>query len=141
VSYRVIAEWYPTGWWVVTVPDVPGAVTQCRRLDQVAGDAAEVIEIQTGETVDPADLSIEPRLPGEAGRVADEARRLRQEADELRRRTEERTLAAAQLLKAQGFTVRDIGQLSGVSFHRVQQLLGGGRSALARPVRHTARSA
>lgn len=66
MSYRVIAEWYPTGWWVVTVPDVPGAVTQCRRLDQVAGDAAEVIEIQTGETVDPADLSIEPRLPGEA---------------------------------------------------------------------------
>lgn len=58
VTYRVTAEWDPTGWWTVTVPDVPGAITQCERLDQVAEDAAEVIQIQTGEAVDPVTLDV-----------------------------------------------------------------------------------
>lgn len=53
MSYCVNAEWDDTGWWVVTVPDVPGAITQSRRLDQVPADAAEVIEIQTGQPVEP----------------------------------------------------------------------------------------
>jgi predicted RNase H-like HicB family nuclease len=35
MSHRVNAEWDPTGWWVVTVPDVPGAITQCKHLNEV----------------------------------------------------------------------------------------------------------
>jgi predicted RNase H-like HicB family nuclease len=37
------------GWWVVTVPELPGAVSQARRLEQVSGDVAEVVELMTGE--------------------------------------------------------------------------------------------
>jgi predicted RNase H-like HicB family nuclease len=59
----VNAEWDTTGWWIVTVPDVPGAITQCRRLDQVAADAAEVIEIQTGDEVKPGDLDFQTAPP------------------------------------------------------------------------------
>jgi predicted RNase H-like HicB family nuclease len=53
MNYQVNTEWDDSGWWVVTVPGVPGAITQTRRLDQVPADAAEVIEIQTGHPVDP----------------------------------------------------------------------------------------
>ncbi len=42
----------------MTVPGVPGAITQTRHLDQVPPDAAEVIEIQTGRPMDPASLTI-----------------------------------------------------------------------------------
>lgn len=59
MSYLVKAEWDDTGWWVVTVPDVPGAITQVKRLSQIASDAAEVIEIQTGHAVPPDDIKIE----------------------------------------------------------------------------------
>jgi predicted RNase H-like HicB family nuclease len=48
-TYTVRCEWDSTGWWVVTVPELPGAVSQARRLDQVSGDVAEVVELMTGE--------------------------------------------------------------------------------------------
>ncbi|MGH3832565.1 MAG: type II toxin-antitoxin system HicB family antitoxin [Pseudonocardiaceae bacterium] len=83
MSYTVRAEWDETGWWVVTVPAVPGSITQCRHLDQVPADAAEVIEIQTGKPVDPAEIDIQWRVPGEAGSAAERAARLRQEAEVL----------------------------------------------------------
>lgn len=122
MSYRVNAEWDDTGWWVVTVPDVPGAITQCRRLDQVPADAAEVIEIQTGQAVDPAEIDVHPCLPGEAGEAAAEARRLRAEAQSLREQAEERTQSAVDLLVQRGFPLRDVGSLTGITFQRAQQL-------------------
>lgn len=68
VRYRVNAEWNDAGWWVVTVPDVPGAITQCRHLNQIASDAAEVIEIQTGAAVDPDEIIVDPRPCATSGR-------------------------------------------------------------------------
>jgi len=32
-TYAVRCEWDSTGWWVVTVPELPGAVSQARRLE------------------------------------------------------------------------------------------------------------
>lgn len=123
MSYRVDAHWDDTGWWVVTVEGVPGAITQSRRLEQVAADAVEVIEIQTGGTVDPADLDIVPALPGEAGEAAAEARHLRAAADDIVERLGERTRTAVELLHRRGFPLRDIGSLTGITYQRAQQIL------------------
>lgn len=123
MTYRVDAEWDDTGWWVVTVPTVPGAITQCRRLDQVPADAAEVIEIQAGTPVDPDTLDVHPCLRGEAGDVAAEARRLRVEAHALNEKAGERTRAAVDLLHRRGFSLRDIGKLTGITHQRAQQLV------------------
>lgn len=123
MSYRVNAEWDDTGWWVVTVLDVPGAITQSRRLDQVPADAAEVIEIQTGQSVEPESLDVHAHLPGEAGEAAAEARELRAEVQALKERAEERTRAAVDLLHRRGFPLRDIGSLTGITFQRAQQLI------------------
>lgn len=125
MTYRVDAEWDETGWWVVTVPDVPGAITQSRRLEQVSTDAAEVIEIQTGHAVDPAALDIHPCLPGEAGDIAAEARRLRAEASALTERAGERTRDAVTVLHRRGFPLRDIGSLIGITHQRAQQIVKG----------------
>lgn len=125
MTYTVDATWDETGWWVVTVPDVPGAITQSRRLDQVATDAAEVIEIQTGTPTDPADLRICPYVAGEAGELAAETRRLRAEAHALAERSGERTRAAVTLLHRRGFSLRDIGRLTGITYQRAQQIIKG----------------
>ena len=42
-TYGVECEWDNTGWWVVTIPEVTGAVTQCKRLDKVPDDVGEVL--------------------------------------------------------------------------------------------------
>ncbi len=122
MNYQVNAEWDDSGWWVVTVPGVPGAITQTRRLDQVPADAAEVIEIQTGHPVDPASLTINASLAGEAGDVAAEARSLREQAHRLTEQAGECTRKAVALLSQKGFTVRDIGALTGITYQRAQQL-------------------
>lgn len=131
MTYRVTAEWDDTGWWVVTVPDVPGAITQTRRLDQVATDAAEIIEIQTGQPVDPATLDIRPCLPGEAGEAAEKARQLRAEADRIRDLLDEHTRSAVQLLVERGFPLRDVGALTGITFQRAQQISKASRDSCA----------
>lgn len=115
MSYAVHAEWDETGWWIVTVPDVPGAITQVKRLSQVREDAAEVIEIQTGEAVNPAGLKIDWFIHGTAGQVAAQARTAREQVDNL-------TRTAVRELRSSGFSLRDTGELTGISFQRVQQI-------------------
>jgi predicted RNase H-like HicB family nuclease len=73
-TYTVRAEWDATGWWVVTVPDIAGAITQSKRLDQVANDAAEVIELMTGEAPGTYEIHLDWSVPVEAGQHAAEAR-------------------------------------------------------------------
>jgi DNA-directed RNA polymerase specialized sigma24 family protein len=121
-TYRIDAVRDPTGWWVATVLNVPGAITQCKRLDQVPADAAEAIAVQTGEHVDPATLDVRPIVPGEAGDAAAESRLLRAELQELQERMEERTREAVALLYQMGLSVRDIGTLTGLSHQRVSQI-------------------
>ena len=115
MSYTVHAEWDDTGWWVVTVPEVPGAVTQSKRLDQVRADAAEVIEIQAGREVDPNELTIDWHISGTAGEVAARARQARSSVDEL-------TRSAVRELRRSGLSLRDTGTLAGISFQRAQQI-------------------
>lgn len=123
MKYQVNAEWDTTGWWVVTVPAVPGAITQTKRLEQVPADAAEVIEIQTGKAVDPADIDVRPHLPGVTDAEAEEVRRLRAEAEALAELAIEKTTHLVVELGKQGFPLRDIGVLAGISHQRAQQIV------------------
>ena len=52
------------GWWAVEVPEVEGAFTQTRRLDQVARMAAEVVSMLKdvdAESVDVDVVALPPR--------------------------------------------------------------------------------
>jgi predicted RNase H-like HicB family nuclease len=122
-TYTAHCEWDTTGWWAVTVPEVPGALTQSRRLDQVPVDAAEAIELMTGETPDDYRLEIDWSVPGDAGKAAGDAHRLRREADDLAQRAGTATGEAVRALRDAGFSYRDIGRMVGVSYQRVAQLV------------------
>ncbi|GAA1307039.1 hypothetical protein [Pseudonocardia xinjiangensis] len=122
MSYQVAATWDNTGRWVVTIPDIPSAITQCRRLDRIPADAAEVIEIQTGRAVDPSAIELHVHIPGDSEQIAEEARQLREHHEALRVRVEKRTNEAVMLLRRQGLSVRDVGKLTGVSYQRVSQI-------------------
>lgn len=121
-TYTVRAEWDTTGWWVVTVPDLPGAITQSRRLDQVSDDVAEVIELMTGETPGSYEIDLQWSAPVDADAKAHTARDLRAEAERAAERAAAATKQAVEALSAEGFTYRDIGTMTGVSYQRAQQL-------------------
>lgn len=121
-TYTVRCEWDPTGWWVVTIPDVPGAITQSRRLDQVESDVAEVLELMTGESPDDYELTLDWHVPGQAGTTAAEANRLRAEAEDMQDRLFIATRSAVHELRDAGFSYRDIGTMTGMSYQRAQQI-------------------
>ncbi len=123
--YTAHCEWDETGWWVVTVRELAGAVTQSRRLDQVPGDVAEVIQLLTDEGPEAYELDVEAHVPGAVGEEAAHAAELRAAADRLSQEAQEATANAVRTLRAAGLTVRDVGSLLGVSFQRVQQLSAG----------------
>ena len=121
-TYTVQCEWDPTGWWVVTVPELPGAISQARRLDQVPGDVAEVIELMTGEKHGTYTLATEALYPGVAGAVAREAVALRQQAEEIKSAASDAVRNAVIALRREGLTLRDAAALTGISYQRAQKI-------------------
>lgn len=113
-------EWDGCYW--VAVPK-EGGVTQARRLDQLPARVAEVIRLMTGEALQPEDVELDIRYDDEIGRTAAELRRKRAEFEASEKELMAQTAATVRALRARGMNLRDIGNLTGVSYQRVHQLV------------------
>ncbi|WP_068429606.1 hypothetical protein [Piscicoccus intestinalis] len=120
-TFTVTAERTPRGWWVLEAPEV-GAVSQVRRLDQVADEMREAVAHLAGLAESEVELEVEPVLPADFVAARDLARARRQEADRLRDEAAAAHREAVRILSDRGYTVRDIGTLMDVSPQRVSQL-------------------
>ena len=118
-TYKATVERDEAGWWVATVRGVPGVHTQGRTLKQVRKRAQEALEAaKLGAVVSKFEL-----------RPTDLRTMLRQ-VDAARKRHVKSGVAvqnllrrAARKLNAKGVGRRDSGELLGMSFQRVQQLV------------------
>jgi predicted RNase H-like HicB family nuclease len=121
-SYTVTAR-RDGRWWFVRVPQVPGAMTQARRLDQVEGMAREVVSLLLEVEPDAFDLDVQVAIPEELRTELAHARDLQRQAE--RAQAEAATLVreVARKLRDQGLTMADVGAVLGVSFQRASQLL------------------
>ena len=118
-AYKATVERDEAGWWVATVRGVPGVHTQGRTLKQVRERAQEALEAaKPGAVVSHFQLK-PPDLQAMLRRV-DAARKRHAksgaEVQNLLRRV-------ARKLNAKGVGRRDSGELLGMSFQRVQQLV------------------
>lgn len=118
-------------WWVVDVAGI--GATQAKRLDQVEDMARDMIAIMEDVDLDDVHVDVVPQVGPELDGLilntrsaTDAAKRAQAEATEASRTT-------AQRLRAAGYSLRDIGILTGVSYQRIHQLLGS-RSATKRYV-------
>lgn len=122
-------------WWMVYVPTLD-ALTQARRLAEVEDMARSLIAL----TLDVPAESVRLRVELEAIedlRVTERLDQLsadRADAEQATTRFRQRQRTLAHDLSAKGLTVRDIGNLLGVSFQRAQQILDDN----PRPQRRTA---
>ncbi len=125
-TYTVVAERDEAGWWAVRVLELPGVLTQARRLDQVEKFAREAINLAVSVGHAPKGkyaVQIDPRVPGFGDDLA-AVRAVRVDAERLQTEAAERTRAIARRLAQRGLTVRDIGAALGVSHQRAAQLVG-----------------
>ncbi len=122
-TYTVTAR--RTGdWWALEVPGVPGAHSQCKRLDQAADMAREAIAMVLD--TDEADIEVEvhPQLPPKMDELVASFRRARAaQEDAMRRAQQEQSEALHDLVSDCHLSYRDVGQLVGLSHQRVSQVL------------------
>ena len=119
--YTVTAE-RSGKWWVLQAVEAPGAISQVARLDQ-AGQIREAIAFVTGEAEDTVEIDVRPVLSDVLRRQVEEVELVRANAERAAEAAARSTRETAAALAAERYTVRDIGQLLGVSYQRAHQLL------------------
>lgn len=135
-TYRVVCR-RSGGWWAISVPDLKGVHSQVRRLDQVPDMAREAIALMLDVAPETIQVEVSPEVPSPVSEAL-EARRAARLAEEIADRT---TAAAARVLLDDGFTVRDVGALLGLSPQRISQIApSAARRANAESLPATARA-
>ncbi len=121
--YTIRYEKDETGWWVATVKEVRGCHTQGRTIEQARRRIREALGLFVDQAEN-AELIDDVVLPANARtllkRVLSTRKRAEEEAIKLQNTTAE---AAEVLTKDVGVSVRDAGELLGLSHQRVHQLL------------------
>jgi predicted RNase H-like HicB family nuclease len=112
------------GWWAITVPALDGVFSQAKRLDQVEDSAREAISLMLD--IDENDVGALDIIVTPPARAAEMLRALEVSvaaADEATRVAVATRREVAEVLRAEGLPLRDVGELIGVSHQRVSQLL------------------
>ncbi len=121
--HRVIFEVDSDGNWLVRAPDIKGCHSYGRSLSEARKNIREALELFT-EDRDSVYLIENQRLPRPVRSAVSACRRARREAETASDTAFEATATAARFLsKETGLGIRDIGELLGVSYQRVAQLL------------------
>jgi predicted RNase H-like HicB family nuclease len=128
------------GWWVASVPSLPGCHTQGRTLEQARRRIAEAIALHM--EVQQARLQEHIKLKPKLQATVDAARDARHRAEE-QQSTALKAMrrAIAQLINAEGMSIRDAGQLLGISYQRVHQILRGTATTAKPAARRSSKAA
>ena len=120
-TYRVLIERDREGWWVASVPAVPGAHTQARTIDQARRRMCEALSLWVSDA-ERARFEFEVRLPtGVQARVS-RALELREAAETTVQEASDATERALGALVKAGLSRRDAGDVLGISRQRAQQI-------------------
>lgn len=112
------------GWWAVEIPEVGGAFTQAKRLDQVSGHAADAVAVLEGISPDRVEVeAVDYDLDDPAmTRDIDEAKTLSRDARRAAENASTAMRAVVRKLRERGLSVRDVGTILQISPQRVSQL-------------------
>jgi hypothetical protein len=111
------------GRWIVTVAELHGLTTSTKRLDRVEDLARATIARLLDVDPDSFGVTVSSHIGSLDAEIA-RAIELRARTAEARRQATIAYLSVARALADEGLTVRDIGQILGLSYQRAHQLLG-----------------
>ena len=121
--FDAVFERDENGAWIVRIPEVRGCHSYGRSLEEARRRIREALSLWVDDAEN-AVIDEEIRLPAAARTALNRAMRARERADrehDAAQRETERT--ARTLLDDVGISMRDAGELLGISHQRVQQLV------------------
>jgi len=120
--YKAIFERDESGSWLARIPSIRGGHTHGRTLEQARARLREALGLWIDR---PEDVVIEEtiRLPADLRTAIERSRRTRKRAEREQNNAQTQTRAAAEALVEEGVSLRDAGELLGLSHQRVQQLV------------------
>ncbi len=119
-------------WWAIEIPEVAeGAYTQARRLDDVEHMVRDLLSLMLEVPEDSFRVVVKPELGPELDATVDRARRARERADGAQREAAEANTAAVTALLGLSLSMREAGQLLGLSHQRVAQIAAAARRQVA----------
>ena len=120
-QYTAVIVRDENGYWFVDFPDVPGCHTQGRTLRAARERMRDALALFVDDA-DTAQIVEDLKLPGDALGAVRRSAELRAEATEAQRESQVATRDAARSLLEAGLTLRDAGEVLGLSYQRVHQL-------------------
>lgn len=122
-TYTVEAERSGEWWVVVGRGELDGIFTQARTLDQLERvmlpDAVALIkDVAPGSF----DVRVVPRVPDAIHALEVEAQRTRDEAEAARGRATRAMAGLVRRMLDDGYTLRDVARVLGISYQRVHQI-------------------
>jgi hypothetical protein len=108
--------------WLIRVPELDRS-TQALRYKDVPAMTSELIEIMAGIGSDDYELHLTVHLPSAVADHVTRAEVLREEARRKNSEAAAESRAAVRELLAQGISQREAGEVLGLSFQRVNQLV------------------
>jgi len=109
-------------WWVLEC-DEAGAVSQCRALSQADDEMREAIAYQLGVPEDSFDIRVDVILPPQYVQELERSHALYAESERVAHEAAEARSRAAKELHDLHMSVRDIGEVMGISYQRAHQLI------------------
>ena len=125
-TYTVRYERDGDGWWVATVPDVQGCHTQGKSIAQARKRIREALALSvdiSGKAADALELIDNVQLPTKLAKAVEAHEAAVEAAENHAAELQDKRAKVAKALTAQGLSVRDVGEVLGISFQRVQQLV------------------
>lgn len=112
------------GVWVLECKEL-GVVSQTSRLDRAEDEVVEAIAYPSGLAPSEFDVEVAPVLPDEIETLHVHAEQTNKKAVAATREAADAKRALARSMRDQGFTVREMGQVLGVSYQRAAALAAG----------------
>ena len=123
-EYRAVFERDETGTWLARVPSIPGCHTYGRTLEQARTRLRDALGLWISHP-DSVRIAEDIVLPSDLKAAVRRSRRTRERAEREQEHAQKETRAAATALVGEGVSLRDAGELLGLSHQRVQQLVSG----------------
>ncbi len=124
--YTVRYERAGDGWWVASVSDVHGCHTQGKSIAQARKRIRKALALSlhiSDKAADALKLIDNLQLPTKLAEAVEAHEAAVEAAQKHAAELQDKRAKAAKALAAEGLSVRDVGEVLGISFQRVQQLV------------------